>query len=224
MLDFFTPTVLIACAAGSFGMGYLIINQMLLRAFMLIGSGFYIAYYATAAEAPLYGAIYTTMTMMVANVFGMATLGLRRFRIALPKAHTDIYPQFKLLNPGDFRLVMRHADRFVVQDTTDVTREGHPATHLYFVISGKMDVAKGPAQFPLPAGVFVGEVAYLLNRNSVATTTVHAGAEVVRWDIATVRRAAQRNPRFKLAVDAMLGLDLAQKVALAAPATTLLAR
>ncbi|WP_375281733.1 hypothetical protein [Pseudooctadecabacter sp.] len=53
----FTPGVLIICAGGAFTLGYLIINQMALRGLMLIGSAFYVAYYATAAATPLWGAI-----------------------------------------------------------------------------------------------------------------------------------------------------------------------
>jgi hypothetical protein len=44
MTDFFTPKVLIACAAGAFALGNLLINQMQLRMMMFIGSSFYVAY------------------------------------------------------------------------------------------------------------------------------------------------------------------------------------
>ncbi len=212
MTDFFTPTVLIGFAAGAFALGYLTINQMHLRMLMFIGSGFYIAYYATAAADPLYGGIYTTIGMMVANLIGMTILTLRRFRVSLPSAHTDIYPKFGMLSPGDFRLVMKHADRIKIDKDSAVTIEGDPVTHLYFILSGSTDVRKRGAEFKLPDGLFVGEVAYLLQRPSVATTTIHAGAEVLRWDLNDLRQNITRNPRFKLAMDAMLSYDLAQKV------------
>lgn len=213
MLDVFTPAVLIVLAGGCFGLGYLIINQMRLRAMMLLGSGFYLAYYATAADAPLWGAIYTTLAMMATNVIGMAALTLRQFRLALPRAHADIYDNFERLSPGDFRLVMRHADRITLEDAETVTQEGRPVSHLYFVVRGGARVTKRGAQFRLPDGLFVGEVAYLLGRESAATTVLDKGSEVVRWDLAKLNRLAPRNPRFKLAMDAMLSHDLAAKVA-----------
>lgn len=212
MTDFFTPNVLIGLAATAFALGYLTIHQMQLRMLMFIGSILYIAYYATAAAEPLYGGIYTTMGMMVANLTGMAILVLRRFRISLPAAHTDIYPKFQMLAPGDFRLVMKHADRISIKEDSVVTSEGDPVTHLYYVLSGSVDVRKRGAEFKLPDGLFVGEVAYLLQRPSVATTTIYAGAEVLRWDLNDLRQNITRNPRFKLAMDAMLSYDLAQKV------------
>jgi hypothetical protein len=71
MTDFFTPNVLIACAAGASALGYLLINQMQLRMMMFIGSSFYVAYYATVAAVPLYGVIYTSMGLMLTNLIGM---------------------------------------------------------------------------------------------------------------------------------------------------------
>ena len=60
--------------------------------------------------------------------------------------------------------------------------------------------------------VFVGEVAYLLNANSVATTIVPMGTEIIRWDVATLEKAIRRKPRIKLALDTVISKDLATKV------------
>ncbi|MCF2870151.1 cyclic nucleotide-binding domain-containing protein [Octadecabacter sp. G9-8] len=221
MFDFFTPAVLVSLASGCYALGYLIINKMQLRLFVLIGSAFYIAYYATAAAEPLYGAIYTTIGLTTANLIGMIILTMGRFRIALPRAHADIYDRFNIVNPGDFRQVMKHATRTTLDQDTVVTHEGDTVTHLVYVIKGAINVTKTGAQFTMPAGVFIGEVAYLLDRPSAATSTVLAGAEIVRWDLNDMRRTSARNPRFKLAMDAILGHDLAQKVthAVAHPAS-----
>ncbi|SLN20806.1 Crp/Fnr family transcriptional regulator [Pseudooctadecabacter jejudonensis] len=213
MTEIFTPAVLITCAGATFGLGYLIINQMALRLMMLIGSGFYLAYYATAADLPLWGAIYTTAAMMVANVIGITALVARRFRLSLPRAHVDIYPHFDVLTPGDFRLVMKHAERLTLTEDTLITEEGAAVSHVYYVVSGTVTVTKRGLTFPLPDGLFVGEVAYLLGRPSVASTHLRAGAEVIRWDLGHLAQTARRNPRFKLAIDAMLSRDLASKVA-----------
>lgn len=213
MTEFFTPSVLIACAAGCFGIGYLIINQMRLRTMMFIGSAFYIAYYFTAAAEPLYGAIYTTSAMMLANLAGMANLTVRRFRFSLPRQNADLYDRFDILNPGNFRLVMKSADRLVLPSPHQISTEGAEQPYLYYVISGEIDVSKRGATFSLPSGIFVGEVAYLLRRPSSASITVSMGSQVIRWNIAELRERSKRNPRFKLAIDAVLSRDLAAKVA-----------
>lgn len=212
MTEIFTPTVLITLAAAVSVLGFLIINQMLLRLMMLIGSAFYITYYYTAAEEPLYGAILSTSCLMTANLIGMGALLSRRLKLSLPKAHKDIYDQFDVLNPGDFRMVMKGVDRVTLTKDTQVTDAGAPVQHLIYLLSGSMTATKKGAQFPLPAGLFVGEVAYLLNQPSAATITIHAGSEIVRWDLTELRQKSLRDPRYKLAIDAMLSHDLAQKV------------
>lgn len=213
MWDIFTPTVLVTLASGCYALGYLIIHQMRLRMFMLLGSAFYIAYYATAAADPLYGAIYTTLALTTANLIGMATLTLSRLHIALPKAHVDIYDRFATVNPGDFRLVMKPAERMTLHDNTPVTFEGTPVRHLVYVLNGTIAVTKRGEDFDMPHGVFIGEVAYLLDQPAAATCVVSKGSEILRWDLDTVRRNTARDPRFKLALDAMLSHDLANKVA-----------
>lgn len=213
MLDLLTPTILIGLAGSCFVLGYLMINQMMLRLLVLTGSLFYIAYYATAAETPLWGAIYMSLAMVTANLIGIATLAARRARISLPRAHADIYDQFDVLTPGDFRLVMHYADRYIMPSDHEITTEGAPIDGLYFVLSGQVRVSKRGVTFPLPDGLFVGEVAYLLDRPSVATTHLSKGSEILRWDLDLLRQKARRNPRLKLAIDAMLSRDLAGKVA-----------
>lgn len=65
----------------------------------------------------------------------------------------------------------------------------------------------------MPAGVFVGEVAYVNNTASSATTWVDGDSELLIWDMAVLQRMSRRKARFKLALEAMLTKDLARKVA-----------
>ncbi len=120
---------------------------------------------------------------MGTNLIGMAPLAARRFRFSLPRAHADIYDQFDVLTLDDFSLVMSRAERLVMDAAQDITTESQPNTHLYYVISGQIMVSKRGIQFPLPAGLFVGEVAHLLDTPASATTHLAAGAELIRWDL-----------------------------------------
>jgi hypothetical protein len=62
--------------------------------------------------------------------------------------------------------------------------------------------------------VFIGEVALPLQRPSVATTTIAAGAEVLRWDVDDDMQKTSPETRDKLAIDAMLSYDLRAKSAM----------
>lgn len=213
------PQVIILMAGFFFILGYLVINQKALRILLLTGTGFYLWYYFVAAERPLWEAIAMSSLMGCANLIGLAGLFLRDSRLIVPKRHRDIYQWFPDVPPGEFRALMKMADRRVVDTATVITREGQPVAGLWFVASGRIEIDKQGERFTMPAGVFVGEVAFLTGMAASATTTLSEGTEILAWDAAALRRRGKRKPRFLMALEAMISRDLAAKVALAvAPA------
>lgn len=226
MVDFATdPDVLIWLAAGSYVVGYLIINQAVLRLLLFLGTLFYIGYYATVSEAPLWAAIWTSVLLGVANLIGLGMLMMRRSQWSIRAGDRVLYDHFDHMLPGDFSLIMRHCWRETVTERRMVTREGAPADYLYYLVSGSAQVDKAGHSFALPDTVFIGEVSYLLGSAASATTVVEPGSELLIWDRADIARRTRRNPRFGLALDAAISLDMARKVALAvAPAAPDMAR
>ena len=213
--DYIAPEAVILAAGGVFTIGYLITNQIALRLMILLGTSMYVYYYFTAADTPLWEAIYTSVVMGTANLIGLGSLLWHRSRLAVPVAHRDIYPLFDGLPPGDFRDLVRQAHRHTLTERTQITTEGLKGGKLYFVISGQTDIVKRGERFAMPPHLFVGEVAYMTGRPSAATARLPAGSEVLEWDVETLRRKAARNARFQLAVEAMISKDLAAKVAFA---------
>lgn len=217
--ELFSPSFFVVLAGTLYTLGYLFINQMVLRSLVMAGSCAYVAYYYTAAEDPLWDAITITLILMAANAIGMTNLMLRNASFTVPRGYDDVYADFQPLLPGDFRKLMRLAKRRVLTEDTIISREGATLDRIYFVISGMPVVTKMGARFPMAERIFVGEVAYLTGKGSAATTLLPAGAEVLEWDVAKLNRAAARKPQIKLALDAVISRDLARKVALAvAPA------
>lgn len=215
IFDLLTPTVLITIAGTLFTLGYLIINQVILRLMMMSGSAAYLAYYFTAADQPLWGAINATLIMMAANLLGLFGLYVRNAAWTVPKAHRDIYPLFQGIQPGDFRALMRHAKRYTVQKDCEVTTMGAPTTKVFFVTKGAFEAEKFNLRFKMDGPTFVGEVAHLLGRDSAATTHFPAGLEVLEWDRSNLNQTAKKDPRFKLAMEAIMSRDLANKVSFA---------
>ncbi len=199
-----------------YAIGYLVINQVILRLLVLTGTAFYIWYYFVVSDTPLWEAIIASMVLGTANIIGLTSLSLRNTKFAIPRKHRDIYDaRFRNMPPGDFRHLMKFARREVTQSERIITIEGAEVKELYFVISGELTIEKRSEVFNMPAGLFVGEIAYLTHQRSSATTRVPEGAEVLVWDFATLRQRAARKPRFKLALEAMISMDLAVKVAFA---------
>ncbi|KMW58546.1 Cyclic nucleotide-binding domain protein [Candidatus Rhodobacter oscarellae] len=209
------PDFFVYAAGALFITGYLIINQVILRLIVIFGTFFYIAYYATVAEAPLWGAIYMSSAQGTALLIGLLILVGRNTRLAIPRRFQDLYPRFSHLPPGDFRALMRRGRRYMTETEEVLGREGAPVDRLVYVISGVGQVRKRGERFTVPPGVFIGEVAYLMNRGSAATTTLPEGSEIIAWDKAVLDAASAKSPRFRLALEAAISRDMAAKVALA---------
>lgn len=215
MSDFLISDYLIALAGLSYFVGYLVINQVVLRLLILMGTCFYIAFYSVAADEPLWGAILTSVAIGAANIFGLSILLMQRVRWVVPKKYRGLYNSFQHLQPGDFRRVIKTATHVVLEQETQLTQEGAPVDRVYLILSGETFVEKRNETFSLPEGVFVGEVAFLLGTPASATTIIKTGGEVFYWPLEELRKRAFRSARFKLALDAMISHDLANKVSLA---------
>ena len=214
MFDDLTFADYVVLAAGTtFVLGYLIINQVALRLAVMVGTGLYIWYYAIASEDPLWSAIWTSVAMGVANLIGLFNLWLRNSPLSIPSKHRDIYAHFNLLPPGDFRKLMSAAKRQSLTSGTILTTQNTRVKSVYYVIDGGVAVEKFGERFYLPDGIFLGEVGYLTGNRASATTVLTEDSTVLEWDVATLKNRSERDVRFKLAMDALISIDLAEKVA-----------
>lgn len=206
------PEFLVYAAGACYILGLLIIHQLTLRVLVLVGTGLYLLYYATAADEPLWAAMYITILIGIANVIGLFSLLAGRSKLAIPGAHADIYSHFPSLPPGDFRRLMKHATRYVLQEDAVLTHENAHADQLFFVISGKIQIEKRGEEFDRTAGIFIGEVAYLTGSVASATVRLAAGSEVLAWESRELRAKAARSASFELALGAVLSHDMARKI------------
>ena len=213
MQDLAFSDFLVLAAAGMFVLGYLIINQMMLRIMLLIGTLLYIWYYAVVDDTPLWPAIWASMATGTANLIGLMGLVYRNSTLAIPKRYRDIYVHFDILPPGDFRKLMSAARRVTRPAGHALTVEGARVNTLHYGIDGSVEVEKFGERFSIPDGIFVGEIAYLTGNRASASTYLAADSDVLEWDVALLKQRAKRDPRFRLAMDAMISLDLAGKVA-----------
>lgn len=196
-----------------FVLGYLILDQILLRIMLLVGTALYIWYYAVVDDTPLWPAIWASSATGTANLIGLISLLYRRSSWAIPKRSRDLYGHFKLLPPGDFAKLMTVADRVKRPAGHRLTEAGRPVETLYYVIDGTVRVEKNGARFSIEKRTFVGEVGYLTGHMASASTMLESDGELLEWDVAQLKRRVSRDPRFGLAMDTIISLDLAGKVA-----------
>jgi len=208
------PQNLVYLAGVFYAAGMAITNQIVLRIFVLVGTSVYLVYYWTISESPLWEAIYVSMMIGLTNLYGLTSLVARRSRLAIPRAHADIYEDFPDLPPGDFRALMKLAKRTTLEADKQLTSEGEAGTKLYYILRGDTLLRKGEQAFVLPPKMFLGEIAFLINVPSSASAWLETGSELLEWDVNELKRKCARSARFRLALEAAISMDLAQKVAI----------
>jgi hypothetical protein len=179
----------------------------------MIGTLLYIWYYAISSDTPQCAAIWTSIAMGFANVIGIFGLWLRSSSVSIPKKHRDIYAYFNILPPGDFRKLMRVATRETLPTGFVLTKNNARVKVVYFIISGGVVAEKFGETFYLPDGIFIGEVGYLTGNRASATTMLTEQSDVLSWNVSDLKNHSERDVRFKLAMDALISIDLADKVA-----------
>lgn len=213
MTNYLFADYLVLVAGGVFVLAYLIINQIILRCTMLIGTTLYGWYYSVVAEEPLWTAICTSIAMATANIWGLAFLLFRKSHFSIPSEFRDLYGRFDVLPPGDFGSLARLGSRRRLVAPVQATLEHEPVETLFYVVEGTVIIEKSGESFTLQGGIFLGEVAFLTGTPASATARIGAGSEIIEWSVERLRRKSETNVRLKLAVDAAISHDLARKVA-----------
>lgn len=192
--------------------GYLSRDQLVLRGLLFAGSCFYVAYYIFSAATPMWEAVLWTSVLMSANFYVMARLYMdRRHRVLTPDEQR-LVSVFSTLTPGQFRRLMKAANWATAGGDTKLTLEGKRPDALFFVLDGTITISKAGRRFTVAAGVFIGEIAWLLGTPATATVEVSRGARYVEWDAAHLRTLLTRSPDLRIAFESMLNRDLAGKL------------
>ncbi|MEO9461502.1 MAG: cyclic nucleotide-binding domain-containing protein [Marinomonas sp.] len=213
MIDL-SPALLIHAGALLYIIAFIVRDELVLRLLVVIGSGLYILYYYLFPAAPLWDAIISSVIMVGANFYVIAQVILERTTFRMSDSERRLFDAFETLNPGQFRQLLKHAEwKTASSEEGDVlTREGETTPALYYVVDGTIAAQKEDQRFRLPAGNFVGEIAYILGIATTATTIAPEGTRYVRWDADVLRRLSDKRPALGNALNALLTRDLAIKL------------
>lgn len=196
--------------------GFLFRDQILLRAFVMSGDFVYISYFYFGPAVPLWSGVFWSTVLVLVNAAMILKLLAERRDFAMTEDERRLFGLLDGLTPGEFRRLVKAGEWRSAGAATVITREDQPVDHLYYVLDGGIDIAKGAQAFSIRPETFVGEIAFLLKRPASATVTLGAGARYIVWEIGALRRLMLRAPSLAVALAAALNRDMAEKVARAA--------
>ncbi|MDY7097081.1 MAG: cyclic nucleotide-binding domain-containing protein [Pseudomonadota bacterium] len=211
----FDPDWLIYIGAGLLLLAYAIRDELRLRVLIVVSTFVYIAYYYLVDAGPLWEAIVTSLLMVAINLWVLGQIVMERTLLTMTPDEKQLYDGFETLSPGQFRRIAKLAKWQTATDPdgTVLTMENEPSDALFYVFEGTISVQKRDRQFRLPEGNFVGEVAYVLERRTTATTVAPQGVRYVEWDSEALRRLARKHESLRISLNALLTRDLARKLA-----------
>ena len=188
-------------------------NQLMLRGLLIGSTVLYILYYVAIPAEPLWGAIFWSLVMIGVNGFMMLRIAFDRTQFGLDQDEERLFASFGTLTPGQFRTLMGLATWCTADTNKILAREGAPLDKLYYVVDGAIGITKAGRSFPIGAGAFIGEIAFLRNQPATATVTLEPGTRYLEWPAQALARLLYRNRPLKIALDAIFNADMAAKVA-----------
>ncbi|MDQ0470716.1 Crp/Fnr family transcriptional regulator [Labrys wisconsinensis] len=189
-------------------------SQLLLRGLLLASTMLYIVYYLAVPPVPMWAPIFWSAVTVAINGTMMARIVLDRTQFRLTLDEQRLQAELgDTLSPGAFRRLMALASWRTAESPRILTREGAPVESLFYVVDGALGITKSGKSFPIAAGTFIGEVAFLRGTPASATATLQPGARYVEWPAAALGRLLDGNPSLRTAFGSLLNEDMAAKVA-----------
>ena len=193
-------------------LAYLVRDQILLRAVIILGTIFYIVYYIFM-EAPLWSALLWNVSFVVINLIMIVVIYSDKTSFVMSEKEAKLYQVFYTLSPGEFKKLLKIADWFDGSSEEKITTEGEIPSRLYFIINGEALIARDDKKFIVGPNVFIGELAYLTNKPATATVKLTNKVVGISWKATSLTKLLASNPQMKIAFDGLLNQDLAAKLA-----------
>ena len=195
-------------------LGLITRNELRLRSLLLLGSAFYIAYYLTVGERPLWEAVFASSLLALANMYALVLISLDRSTLWMKAEMRELFAHFPTFNPGQFRRIMRHAKWHTAEGDVVLCRQGEAPEGLYFFIDGTAKLQRNGKQFELTPGRFIGEMSFLRgpDHHANATVVLKSGSKFVVWDRVQLMRQTANNLALHNAFNALFNRELLAKL------------
>lgn len=199
--------------AGSavFLIAYIVRDQLLLRAFVVIGTILYVIYYLLLPD-PLWSPLVWNSLFIIINCVMMFVIYKDRAMFSMSEEEEKLYRIFYTLSPGEFRTLMRISTWTKADKVETITTKGEVPEHLFFILDGDVSIRREKKSFNAGPGVFIGELAFLTKNPATATVKINKNATAVSWKVGELTRLLATRPQMRIAFDALVNMDLAAKL------------
>jgi len=205
--------LIVHLATLGYVLGFMFKNQLILRLLLLISTSFYIIYYYFYPETPLWGALFGSCLILLANIIGTSSLLYDRLPFSIAEEHLPIYTSLKGVAPGEFRRLLKISKNNLATDEITLTEELQSPTHLHYLLNSEAIANKNGNEFTIPSRKFVGEISFILKGNkATATVKVKKGAEYLSWEKSELEALLMKEPNLQQAFEAMIARDMASKL------------
>ena len=208
----FSISVLLNLGAVLYFIGFMVRDELILRALILAGTALYLIYYLLFPSGPLWNAFITSSILGMANLWVLGKIVFERTTLALSENEKRLYKCFGTLTPGQFRTLMKHATWHFPEEKTQLCIQDKEANRFFYILDGSIDINKSDKHFSLGPHNFLGEVAFILNGNYSASAHAEKGACFIEWNNETIKILMKKNPNLHNAIAALFNNDLALKV------------
>lgn len=211
------PEIFVHLALICYVLGFLARGDLVLRGLILLGSGFYVVYYYSVTDQPLWEAIIGTGAIIVANIYSTVRIIRERSTWGMSAEGLKTYYAFNTLRPGQFRRLMRFADKRTFDKDTPLFERGALLDKVYFIQQGVALIERDERVSEIGTGDFIGELAFVRSTTASASVTVTAGAVLLEFDSAELKRQMASSDSLSNAIVALFNQDMAAKLAVSWP-------
>ena len=215
----FSAGIFVQLALLFYVLGLLARQELFLRGFILTGTFFYILYYYFISDTPLWDAIWASSMIGTANLIMIGIILREKSTVGMSLEMLTLLQSFPTLNPGQFRQIMKHADRITANEDLKICSKGVRPDHLYFVSAGWVLLFGDGKSVQIGSGNFIGEISFLMDGPATADVMAPKGTKLVRWDRNNLIALMGKSQRLSNAISALFNKDIARKLSVSWPKT-----
>jgi CRP-like cAMP-binding protein len=200
-------------AAALMLIGFTFRDQMWLRTFAVMGNLCFIFYYFLVSDTPLWTAIVSAFAIIAVNIFIMSKIAKDHRIFKLTAEEMMLFARLPGLTPGQYKQVLGITQWHTPESAMQLTQEGVMPESLHYVLEGKVEVKRGRKKFSIGPHAFIGELAFLRAKPATASTHAQPGALLASWKQDALRNLMTSNDGIRKALDSLLSVDMAEKIA-----------